>query len=266
MSNRVQKYGEVIPQETRGIISRRYHIVTEAINKEFWKSLNDTLHSIYVGSYGRNTAIDTSDIDILVELPNDIFGFYNELRGNSQSRLLQAVRNAILNVYPRSDVRADGQVVKIAFSDGMYFEIVPAFKIWDGSYKYPDSNAGGSWRSTNPKVEQDAMAQKNRSSNGLLYDTCKHIRRIRDDCFSSYHLSGIVIDSFVFKAIGNWRWANLVEPSYQQNDTYEDSLLNYFYKDGIGMGFEINAPGSNDMVPTASSYKCLERILRYMGK
>ena len=30
---------------------------------------------------------------------------------------------------------------------------------------------------------------------GLLYDTCKHIRYIRDNSFSSYHLSGIVIDS-----------------------------------------------------------------------
>lgn len=45
----------------------------------------------------------------------------NELKTtfNSQSRLLQAVRNAILNAYPRSDVRADGQVVKIAFLDGI---------------------------------------------------------------------------------------------------------------------------------------------------
>ena len=120
MSSRVQKHGEIILQNTRSLISLRYHTVTKAINKEFWNSTSDTLHSIYVGSYGRNTAIDTSDIDILVELPSSLFDRYNNLSGNSQSRLLQAVRNAILNTYPRSDVRADGQVVKIAFSDGMY--------------------------------------------------------------------------------------------------------------------------------------------------
>lgn len=187
MGNRVQKHGEIIPQNIRNLISLRYHTVTKAINNEFWNSASDTLHSLYVGSYGRSTAIDTSDIDILVELPSNLFDRYNNLSGNSQSRLLQAVRNAILNVYPRSDVRADGQVVKIAFSDGMDFEIVPAFKSWDGSYRYPDTNTGGSWKSTNPKAEQDAMAQKNKSSNGLLYDTCKHIRYIRDSSFSSYH-------------------------------------------------------------------------------
>lgn len=198
MGNRVLKHGEIIPQNIRSLISLRYHTVTKAINNEFWNSTSDTLHSLYVGSYGRNTAIDTSDIDILVELPSNLFDRYNNLSGNSQSRLLQAVRNAILNAYPRSDVRADGQIVKIAFSDGMDFEIVPAFKSWDGSYRYPDTNTGGSWKSTNPKAEQDAMAQKNKSSNGLLYDTCKHIRYIRDNSFSSYHLSGIVIDSFVY--------------------------------------------------------------------
>lgn len=264
MSDRVQKYGERIPQDTRNLVSRRYHTVTKAINNEFWNSTSDTLHSLYVGSYGRNTAIDTSDIDILVELPSILFDHFNNLNGNSQSRLLQAVRNSILNSYPKSDVRADGQVVKIAFSDGMDFEIVPAFKSWNGSYKYPDSNTGGSWKSTNPKAEQEAMAQKNRSSNGLLYDTCRHIRFIRDNNFSSYHLSGIVIDSFVYEAIENWRWLNSGESSSQPSGTYEQVLLDYYNQHGISWGMSINAPGSNDTVSTSSSYECLGKALRYM--
>lgn len=265
MSNRVQKHGEKISQNHRNLISLRYHTVTRAINNEFWSSSSDSLHSLYVGSYGRNTAIDTSDIDILVELPSSLFDRFNNLSGNSQSRLLQTVRNAILNAYPRSDVRADGQVVKIAFSDGMDFEIVPAFKSWDGTYKYPDSNTGGSWKSTNPKAEQEAMLQKNRNSNGLLYDTCRHIRFIRDNYFSSYHLSGIVIDSFVYDAIGNWRWLNSGESSSQPSGTYEQVLLNYYNQHGICWGLSINAPGSNDTVSTSSSYECLGKVLRYMA-
>ncbi len=264
MSNNVQKRGEVIPQSTRSLISLRYHTVTKAINNEFWNSSSDTLHSLYVGSYGRNTAIDTSDIDILVELPSNLFDHYNKLSGNAQSRLLQAVRNAILNAYPRSDIRADGQVVKIAFSDDIYFEIVPAFKNWNGSYIYPDSNLGGRWMSTNPKAEQEAMAQKNRSSNGLLYDTCKHIRFIRDNDFSSYHLSGIVIDSFVYEAIRDWRWLNSNESSTQPIGTYENILLNYYNQHGIHWGSSITAPGSNDTVSTSSSYECLGKVLRSM--
>ncbi|WP_279121861.1 SMODS domain-containing nucleotidyltransferase [Holdemania filiformis] len=264
MSDRVQKYGERISQQTRSLISLRYHTVTRAINNEFWNSSSDTSHSLYVGSYGRNTAIDTSDIDILVELPSNQFDRFNNLSGNGQSRLLQTVRRAILNVYPRSDVRADGQVVKIAFSDGMDFEIVPAFKSWDGSYKYPDSNMGGNWKSTNPKAEQEAMAQKNRYSNGLLYDTCRHLRFIRDNYFSSYHLSGIVIDSFVYNAIGDWRWLNSGESSTQPSGTYEQVLLDYYNRHNTYWGMTLYAPGSNDSVSTESSVECLGKVLRMM--
>ena len=95
-----------------------------------------------------------------MSLPESYYNQFNSVYGNGQSRLLQVVRQAILVRYPRSEVRADGQVVKINFSDGMFFEILPAFKNWDGSYRYPDTNMGGNWRSTNPKAEQDAMKTK----------------------------------------------------------------------------------------------------------
>ena len=70
---------------------------------------SETLHSLYVGSYGRGTAIDDSDIDILMELPEVEYNRFDAVWGNGQSRLLQAVRSAILESYPRSDVRADGR-------------------------------------------------------------------------------------------------------------------------------------------------------------
>lgn len=263
MGNNVKRRGETIAREIRDKISKRYHTVAKAINNEFWDSSSDSSHCLYVGSYGRNTAIDASDVDILVELPSAEFDRYNNLNGNSQSRLLQSVRKAIIDIYPRSDVRADGQVVKINFQDGIKFEILPAFKSLNGSYKYPDSNAGGSWKSTNPKAEQEAMADKNRSSNGLLYDTCKHIRRIHVNNFSSYHLSGIVIDSFAYSAIGSWQWSEKQSTS-TTNKTYEEALLYYFNNGLIRFGFDIPAPGSNDQVSTSKSKECLEKILEYM--
>ncbi len=264
MGDKVLKYGEKISKETRAKISRRYKTVTRAINDEFWDSANEIAHSLYVGSYGRNTAIKTSDIDILVELPNELFDHCNNLAGNSQSRLLQTVKKAILTAYPRSDIRADGQVIKIHFTDGMVFEIVPAFKKWDGSYKYPDSNAGGSWKSTDPKAEQTAMAEKNRSSNGLLYDTCRHIRFIRDNKYSSYCLSGIVIDSFVYNAIGSWRWREDDKPSNAASKSYEQYLLDYYNADSFFLKTITIAPGTNEIVDTKTSYECLGKVLKSM--
>ncbi len=77
MSFHVTKRGEVIPMTTRSLVSTRYKTITKAINKEFWNSTSEAAHSLYVGSYGRGTAIDTSDIDILVELPQAEYERYD---------------------------------------------------------------------------------------------------------------------------------------------------------------------------------------------
>ena len=158
MSYSVVKHN--IDMDTRKKISARYKRITKAVNLYFWNSISETAHSFYVGSYGRGTAIDTSDLDVLIELPEEEFDHFSSINGNGQSRLLQAVKNAILNTYPNTDIKGDGQVVVIKFSDGMKFEILPAFKNfsvweWKDIYKYPDTHMGGNWMSTDPKAEQE---------------------------------------------------------------------------------------------------------------
>lgn len=264
----VTKRGEVISREQRNLISLRYHKITKAINSEFWDSASEIDHSFYVGSYGRGTAIDTSDIDVLVELPKDIYQRYDAHNGNGQSRLLQAVKAAIDSAYPRSKVHADGQVIVVNFSDGIKFEILPAFRhivwgFWDGTYEYPDSNMGGRWLTTNPKAEQDAMKSRNEESNGLLYDTCKHMRYIRDTFLSSCHLPGIVIDSFVYRYINDWHWLREGEiPSDKPRGTYEKGL----YQTCPSYGFNLYAPGSEMVVDTSGSIDVLNEVLKYMSK
>ena len=266
--NLVTKHGETISSEQRSDISYRYKRITRAINREFWDSESVTEHSFYVGSYGRGTAIDTSDIDILMELPRDMYNQYDAHKGNGQSRLLQTVKNAILETFPHSDVRGDGQVVVVNFTDGIKFEILPAFKNldywgrWTGKYDYPDSNMGGNWLSTNPKAEQEAMEQKNRESNGLLYDTCRHMRQIRNTHFKSYHLPGIVIDSFAYHNIGNWHWTREGEVSTQPSGTYEKRL----YNQCPGYSFYLTAPGSGMPVDTSDCIDVLNKVLNHMSK
>jgi len=266
--NLVTKHGETIRSEQRSDISYRYKRITRAINREFWDSESVTGHSFYVGSYGRGTAIDTSDIDILMELPRDMYNQYDAHKGNGQSRLLQTVKNAILETFSPSDVRGDGQVVIVNFTDGIKFEILPAFKNldywgrWTGKYDYPDSNMGGNWLSTNPKAEQEAMEQKNRESNGLLYDTCRHMRQIRDTYFKSYHLPGIVIDSFAYHNIGDWHWIKEGEVSTQPSGTYEKRL----YNQCPGYSFYLTAPGSGMPVDTSACIDVLNKVLNHMSK
>lgn len=271
ISSCVIKGQHTIEDETRSLISSRYHRITKAANQIFWGSNSDVNHSIYVGSYGRGTAINTSDLDVLFQLPDSEFFHFSGMYGNSQSRLLQAVKKAVLDTYPNTDIRGDGQVVVVKFSDGMKFEILPAFKIqnywgYEEIYKYPDTHMGGNWMTTNPKAEQTAMKQKNSDTNGLLYATCKHIRYIRDNYYSSYHLSGILIDSFVYEAMGNWHFRKGGEEYVPYHKTYEETLLQHYNSISMyGMILpRIIAPGSGLQVDSAKGWEVLGKVLNYM--
>lgn len=266
--NTVSKKGEVISRDILSTVSQRYYRITKIVNQTFWNSDSDTTHSLYVGSYGRGTSISTSDIDILVELPREIYDRHDAQKGNGQSSLLQNVKQAIQVTYPTSKIHADGQVVDIDFSDGIVFEVLPAFRQedwygnWNGKYDYPDTNMGGKWLTTDPKAEQRAMAEKDKEGNGLLKDTCKHIRYIRDNHFISYHLPGIVIDTFVYNYISDWHWLAPGEESTQPDGTYE-KRLNDLCPEYASYLF---APGSNMFVDISKSVDILKKVLEYMSK
>ena len=83
-------------------IRYRYHAITLRVNKDYYSSESDTSHSLYVGSYGRSTEISSSDIDMLVELPNSVYWKYNDYSGNGQSALLQDVKNVLSKTYSNS--------------------------------------------------------------------------------------------------------------------------------------------------------------------
>ncbi len=267
MSNKVVRHKDIISQEVRSKISKRYKRVTKAVNEKFWNSNSETSHSFYVGSYGRNTATSSSDIDILIEVPQHEYERYDSLSGNGQSRLLQAIKSSIIKAYPRSEVRADGQIIKINFTDGIKFEILPAFKEEDifgnVTYTYPDSNMGGNWKSTNPKAEQRSIYEKNKSSNQLLVATCRHMRIIKNKYYSSYKLSGIFIDSFVYNAIGNWKFVE--KGSGNMDISYEKILLNYFDDNLFIFRSNFVAPGSNQRLEVEESLDCMRKVLLKMN-
>lgn len=77
-------------------------------------------------------------------------------------------------------------------------------------------------------------------------------------------MSGIVIDSFVYSAIGEWRWCVNGETSSFPKDTYENRLLEYFYNN-LKDSRIIYAPGSNDSVDLESSKLALEKVLLLMN-
>src|SRR5271157_5867214 len=91
-----------------GTISTRYKAITRRLNTDFWSTTSDTAHSLYVGSYGRNTAGERfSDLDMIFELPGNLYEQYNRHQRNGQSALLQAVSASLQKTYSSSSVGAD---------------------------------------------------------------------------------------------------------------------------------------------------------------
>lgn len=188
----------------RDKISKRYKAITRRLNKGFWTTQSQGSHSLLVGSYGRHTAIDsTSDVDMIFQLPHSTYTQFNGYRGNGQSALLQSVRAALKETYSRTGIGADGQVIQIFFSDGITFELLPAFLNSDGSYKFPDSNQGGKWKTTNPRPEIQAIGQRNNECNKNLIRLCQMMRSWKKTL--DVPISGLLIDTLAYQFIINWK-------------------------------------------------------------
>lgn len=154
----------------------RYHSITRRINIDYWGSSSSDLHSLYVGSYGRDTEIFASDIDMLVQLPYSVYERFDKYIINGQSELLQDVKKTIARTYSSSTLKADGQIISIPFSDGINFEVLPAFLNTDGSYTFANSNDGGSWKTTHPRAEIAAIREMDNNCNSNLKRLCKMAR------------------------------------------------------------------------------------------
>ena len=206
----------------RSDISDRYEEITQRLNTDFWLSNSRTNHSLYVGSYGRGTARrGFSDLDMIFILPPDLYKRYNNYTSNGQSVLLQAVKNSIKNRYYATDISGDCQVVVVSFSDGMRFEVVPAFENTDSSFTYPDSNGGGKWKITNPRPEIESININNILTKGNLVNLCRMTRVWKT--YWNVPMGGLLIDTLACKFLTEWSYK---EKSY----VYYDWMVRDFFE------------------------------------
>ena len=184
-------------------VSYRAKQITKRVNSDFRGLDSDTSYSRFVGSYGRGTDIFVSDIDMIVQLPYEQFKKYNGYQTNGQSGLLQAVRDSIKKTYSTTHISGDGQVVKLNFTDGICYEIVPAFINKDGeSFTYPDTNDGGKWKVTKPKAEIKEINTANNNWNKNLKRLCRMARAWKNKW--DVPIGGLLIDTLAYDFLKQW--------------------------------------------------------------
>ena len=214
--------GLAVPSSVRSSISNRYELITRRLNLEYWSTDSRTAHSFYTGSYGRGTAVGSiSDIDMLMRLPDEVYYRFNAYNGNGQSALLQEVRRAIEKTYPTTGVGADGQVVVVPFDDGITFEVLPAFLNTSQSYNFPDSNGGGSWKTTNPKPEIDELDRTDKACNQNLKMLCRMGRAWKDKW--DVPIGGLLIDTLAYYFLRDYehRAKTYVYYDYMSRDFFD---------------------------------------------
>ncbi len=229
-----------ISADKRASLAYRTGRITKVLNADSRGIDSDTANRFYVGSMGRGTAIPSvSDVDILYVLPYATYEQYNARTGNKQSALLSAVRTTVRKTYPTSDVSGDGQVIIIAFDDGITYEILPAFVNTDDSYTFADTNGGGSWKSCRPKHEIDAFAARDTFCNGNLKELSRMVRAWRD-C-NNVPMSGMLIDTLTFQFIETWKYRDksYLYYDYMTRDFFrflagQNTLQQYWLAPGSG--------------------------------
>lgn len=231
-------------------VNSRYKQITKRVNIDYWSSTSETNHSLYVGSYGRGTAIHVSDIDIIVQLPYSTYEKFNKHTGNGQSALIQELKTVLQKTYSKSFVRGDGQVVKINFTDGICYEIVPGFINKDGeSYTYPDTNSGGSWKVTNPRAEIKEINSKNTTWNKNLKRLCRMARAWKDKW--EVPIGGLLIDTLAYNFLNTWEYKT---NSFTYYDWMSRDFFEYLKDQDTNQQYWL-APGSNQRVYRAGGFE-----------
>ena len=241
----------LIPPATVGSISARYRRLTRQLNKDFWATESETAHSLYVGSYGRDTAaLGVSDLDVAFTLPNSVYHRFHGHAGNGQSALLQVVKASIGRTYANSYIGGDRQVVALSFTDGIRFEILPVFVNAAGTFNFADTHGGGSWRACDPRSEMQAFSARNSNdANGNLKAVCRMARIWRDR--HKVPLSGMLIDTLAFHFIATW-------PCRLKSYLYHDCLFRDFmlYLASVDRRQSYwRAPGSGSHVSKTGSFR-----------
>lgn len=232
-------------------ITGRYERITNQLNYDFYGYESKIYHSIYSGSYGRDTGINgLSDLDMIFWLGWDRHANYDSHAWNGQSQLIQDIKYSIKKTYPLTEAGGDGQVVSVSFSDGMVFEVLPAFENDDKSFTYPDSNSGGSWKKTDPRPEEQSINSLNRSRNKNLKRLCRMMRAWKQQW--NVQIKGLLVDTLAYNFLSSHKEYETY--SFLYYDWLSRDFLKYLSEQDENQSFWY-APGSYQKVWRVGSFE-----------
>lgn len=241
-------------------ISDRYGEITCALNKKFRDTESKTANTLQVGSYGRHTAIKgISDLDMLYIMPK---GDWDNYKDGGQSKLLSDTAAAIRARYPKTTVKVDRLVVQAIYSN-FRVEAQPVFEQDDGSFKYPDTYNGGSWKITKPREEIQAMSEFDTQKNKNLRRLCKMARAWKNK--HGVGIGGLLIDTLAhnfLKSTSDYDDKSYLYYDYMSRDffAYLKELPKQDYFAALGSGQRVKVKKNFQRKAKKAHELCLKAI------
>jgi len=190
---------------------------------------------------------------MLFRLPSNVYERFASYTTNGQAALLQEVRAVIKKTYSVTNIGSDGSVIVVPFTDGIVFEVLPAFANSDDSFTFADSTNGGRWKTTNPKPEINAINARDAACNGNLKYLCRMMRSWKAQW--DVPISGLLIDTLAYYFITNWQYR-------------DKSFLYYDYLSRDFFDFMANQDSSQAywLSPVANQWVVRTGVFEYKAK
>lgn len=225
--------------------SRRESVVA-CLNRSYYSSGSSTNNSFFVGSWAKYTRVrPPRDVDVLYELPYQVYERFNQRTGNIQSQILQEVRSVLLNTFPSTAIRGDGPVVVVPFTS-YNVELIPTFKLKSGEYWICMTNSGGHYKTADYLAEAAAM-KASQDRTGMTRDLVRMMKRWQAYCsvpIKSFHIELVAIDFLE-------NWDNRGK-GYLYYDFMVRDFLHYLYNRANGY---VSAPGTGEVMALGSAWQ-----------
>lgn len=168
--------------------------VVACLNRAYWNVSDGTAHCVLLGSWAKHTRTrPPRDVDLMFILPIEVYHRFLARQGNTQSQLLQELREVIRATYPPTDIRGDGQVVVVRFNT-YQVEVAPAFYRQGGGYLICDTNSGGRFKHVDPDAELAALVDADTTYDGNVRKLTRLLKQWQRHCnvpIKSFHLEAL---------------------------------------------------------------------------
>ena len=163
------------------------------------------------GSFARSTSISGfSDIDLFAVFRKDQFTRAGSVI--SSARVLEHIRQDLMDRYPNTPLGKDGMAITISYSDGQIVDVVPA--LFDSMFKnkypvYLIPDGAGGWMKTSPSLYDAYIKQADAQSGSKLTYVAQLIkywrnRRPHTAPISSFHIEMVLASEDICKGVKSY--------------------------------------------------------------